>query len=249
MILYKLSFTSGKSYIGQTQRTVKVRMQQHLRSVNSGSQLAVHCAWRKHGEPVIEVIGKYNSAADLHAAEIAAIADFGTISPNGYNLGFGGETAPSKNPEVALKIAAKAKGRKQHSDEQKEIWRVQMAERMADPEYRQKMNDAVKASWTPERRAEVAEKSRKNATGVTFTEERKRKIGEANSNPSLATREKMSASAKKRGLNHSFTGETRKKISAHVTASWANPEIRAKRSAAIRAAFEKKKLAKLEAVQ
>lgn len=249
MILYKLSFTSGKSYIGQTQRTVKVRMQQHLRSVNSGSQLAVHCAWRKYGEPVIEVIGEFDSAADLNAAEIAAIVDFGTISPSGYNLGFGGETAPSKNPDVALKIANKARGRKQHSDEQKEIWRVQMAERMADPQYRQKMNDAVKASWTPERRAIAAEIARKNSTGVVFTEERKRKISEANSNPSLESRAKMSASAKKRGNNNKFTGETRKKISAHVTASWADPEIRAKRSAAIRAAFEKKKLAKLEAAQ
>jgi hypothetical protein len=249
MILYKLTFMSGKSYIGQTQRTVKVRMQQHQRSVNSDSQLAVHCAWRVHGAPTLEILGEFEDAADLHNAEIAAITTYGTISPNGYNIGYGGETAPSKNPEVAAKIAAKARGRKQHSDELKEGWREVMADRMADPVYREKMRLANLAYWTPERKAKRAEEARSRASGVVFTEERKRKIGLANSNPTPKTREKMSAAAKKRGKNHNFSEEARAKISAHVAASWADPIVHAKRSEAIRAAFARKKQSKLEAGQ
>ncbi len=235
MILYKLTFANGKIYIGQTQKTLKVRMQHHRQNVKHGSQLAVHCAWRKHGEPDIAVIGEYSCAAVLHRAEIAAIKLFGSLAPAGYNIGYGGETAPSKNPEVAAKIATKATGRKV-SEYARQRSSEQMAERMADSEYRAKVDAAVKASWTPERRAAASELARQRATGVKFTDERRRKISEAKRNITPETRAKMSASAKARGCNNAFTDETRAKLSANAKAKWADKEHAEARKAAALAA-------------
>lgn len=235
MLLYKLCFSSGKNYIGQTQRTMKVRMLQHERSVNGGSQLAVHCAWRKHGKPVVELIGEFDCAADLHAAEIAAIASHGTLSPFGYNIGYGGETAPSKNPEVAAKIAAKARGRKCMTPEHKANSAKAMRERMADPEYVENVLKAQEAYWTPERRAEQAEIARARSTGVKFTDERRANIAKSKQNLSAETRAKMSASAKQR-KRLPFSDEHCANISQSVAKSWADETIRSKRSAAIKVA-------------
>ena len=110
-IIYKLLFASGKAYIGQTVRTMNTRIAQHKRSVRSGSLLPVHCAWRKYGEPAISLIAEFDTQEELHAAEKAAIIALGTLAPQGYNVAYGGETAPSKNPDVAAKISAKAAGR------------------------------------------------------------------------------------------------------------------------------------------
>lgn len=244
MHLYLLKFSSGKCYIGQTQRGMKVRMQHHRNQAANGSHLAVHCAWRKYGEPDISVIGLFPDVAALHAAEIAAIASYATLAPHGYNIGHGGETAPSKNPDVAAKISAKAKGRKQHSEEFKAARSRAMAQRMADPAYREKMRLANEAYWTEERRVAQAEKSRDMATGVKFSAARRANIGTANRNPSQGTRLKMSAAAKARGLNNHFTEASREKLAKATSTTWQNPEIRAKRSAAIRAGHAKRRIAK-----
>lgn len=239
MILYKLTFKSGKNYIGQTQRTMKLRMQQHSNNAKYGSPLAVHAAWRKYGEPECEIIGEFENADELHAAEIAAIKEFNCLSPNGYNLGFGGETAPSKNPEVAKKIAAKATGRKL-TPEQRAVRSEMMRKRWEDEGYRARMAEKLRNGWTPERRAQRAEESRARATGVKFTDERRARIGAAIRNPSTETRAKMSASAKARGAQHSFAPETRAKLASAVAASWQDPEIRDRRSRAIREAKRKR---------
>src|SRR3990167_5180704 len=111
--LYMLTFTSGKSYIGQTVRKMKTRLTQHRYSAMHGdSQLPVHCAWRKYGEPKCSVLGNFETHDGLHQAEIDAISECGTLVPNGYNLHFGGTTSPALNPIVAAKIGAKSKGRK-----------------------------------------------------------------------------------------------------------------------------------------
>lgn len=238
MILYKLTFQSGKSYIGQTVRTLETRVAQHNQAANAGSLLAVHCAWRVHGKPSVETLGLYETADALHDAEIAAIAAHGTMSPSGYNLGHGGETAPSKNPEVAAKIAAKAKGRL-HGDDAKAAIGAASASKWQDEEYRAKVVAGVTRAWTPERRLETAARAAAQK-GAKRSPEICAKMRLARANTSDATRAKMSASAKAR-VREAFTPETCVKISAHVTASWQDPDIRLRRSAAIRAAHQRRK--------
>lgn len=203
--LYQLTFATGKVYIGQTTRPLRTRMVAHRQAVKADSRLPVHCAWRVHGEPQIEVIGTFKTHEELHAAEVDAIKTMNTQCPNGYNITIGGDTAPSKNPEVAAKIAAKALGRKHKNPERfvevtKKLWQ--------DPEYREKVSAGLKAAWTPEMRAAASERSRNRAGTYKHSEETKAKI--SNRVVSDETRARMSASA----LGKVISAETRAKMSA-----------------------------------
>lgn len=238
--LYKLIFSSGKLYIGQTVRTMQTRMAQHRRSaMNGNSQLPIHCAWRKYGEPSVEIIGEYESPEALHEAEIAAIQQYNTLSPNGYNVTHGGDTAPSKAKSVAAKISAKAKGRKHSAEVIAAVAEASKAH-WQDPEYQQKVSDGLKASWTPERRAAAAERMRirvteRRASGWTMPQEQRDKI--AAKVITAETRQRMSESAKAR-VREPFSAETCSKISANTKQAWKNEEITQKRIAAIKAAWD-----------
>jgi hypothetical protein len=236
LILYKLTFSNGKVYIGQTVRMLEVRMAQHGRGARANSLLPVHCAWRKHGEPSVDLLGEYGSMDELHTAEIAAIAEYGCVAPLGYNVSFGGETAPSKNPNVAAKIAAKARGRKA-SDATREVVRNASISHWQDEAYRAKVHAGVMASWTPEMRAAAGERSRARK-GEKRSEEAKANMrGRVFSEEHRA---RMSTAAKAR-IREPRTEETCRRLAASVAASWQDPEIRAKRSAAIREGHRRRK--------
>lgn len=246
--LYKLTFSSGKCYIGQTVRKMISRITQHRQSVRTGSMLPVHCAWRIYGEPFVEVIGEFETSDQLHAAEIAAIKNHNTLSPFGYNLGAGGETAPSKNSEVAKKISVKAKGRK-HSDTVIAAMSANSKQRWENQEYRDKVLNAVKASWTPERRLARSEKSKtlwanRKINGWEVSESTKEKMRQREF--SEDHRAKMSAAAKAR-VRVKVTENTRNKLSETAKTAWNNPEITAKRTASIRAAWTPEKKAEMAA--
>lgn len=235
-ILYKLTFASGKVYIGQTVRTMEIRLSQHRTAANRGSPLAVHCAWRKYGDPLIEIIGEYRAPEELHKAEIAAIAEYDCRIPNGYNISTGGDTSPATVPEVAAKIAEKARGRKiNNTERRKEI----AAELWQRPEYREARSAKSKALWAdPEYRAKVSAKQRagwakKIADGWTMPEETKAKLrGRKRSDEARA---KMSAaqSGKKRGP---LSAEARAKIAEKTRQAWQNKELTARRIEAMKAA-------------
>lgn len=108
LTLYKLTFGNGKSYIGQTTRMLELRLKEHRKASNG---LAVSRAWRKHGEPVVTVLATFTSQEQLDEAERAAIVEHCTTRPAGYNICEGGRPAPMRNPEVAIKVGAKLKGR------------------------------------------------------------------------------------------------------------------------------------------
>lgn len=238
--LYRLTFSNGKSYIGQTVRAMNTRIAQHGQMAKAGSLLPVHCAWRMHGKPEVKVVSEHSDTLLLHEAEKAAIIEFKTLAPDGYNLSHGGDTAPSKNPDVAAKISAKAKGRKH---ENTESWSAASKRQWSNPEYREKVISAVKSSWTEEKRKARSEKSKamwadKKSAGWKMPESTKDKLSIAGSNRSSETRAKMSASAKRRA-RAPRTPETCARLSASIKASWQNPEIRAARSAAIREGHKK----------
>lgn len=263
--LYKLTFSSNKSYIGQTTRKMQTRLLQHANSARTGSMLAVHCAWRMYGEPVVELIGDYSSQEELHAAEISAIVSHKTLSPHGYNIGFGGETAPSKNPEVAAKISAKGKGRK-YSDTSS--FSAAVKAKWLLPEYREKMTKSLKAAWTPEMREARSKKAKefwdkRRAAGWQMPQSQKDKLAarviskEWRANMSIAakgkpkaarsdvTRKKISENTKEFWSNKqnsenracsiksAWTPEKRAAMAAKAAATWRNPEVRAKRLAAM----------------
>lgn len=149
--LYKLDFANGKSYIGITTKTAEERFRGHKRSFIAGSALAVHRAWRKHGEPVLTVLAVVEDK-DLAETEIRAIKAFNTMVPNGYNTLEGGQQSPLLNPAVAAKVSEAMKGNK----------------------------SSVGRKLTDEHKAKIgqASKGRQTRLGAHHTEEAKRKISE-----------------------------------------------------------------------
>jgi hypothetical protein len=241
-ILYKLNFSSGKSYIGQTMRNMDIRFGQHRRSaINGGSMLAVHCAWRKHGEPDIEILmSDIENQDDMHQAEIESIEKYGTISPGGYNVGHGGETAPSKNVIVAEKIRKKATGRKYNNSAERSLTMKKVWE---GAEYRAKISASLKKNWTPERREEARQRilavwKKRKEDGWKMPESTKKKISEKAITPD--TREKMSR-AKKGKPGRSQSASEKSLASKRMKEFWSNPENTARRSLKIREALAIKK--------
>jgi len=112
--LYQLTFPNDKRYIGITTHTAEVRARGHRTLARSGGKTAVSAAIRLYGDFKVEtlVVAEIDYLRDL---EIKVIAAFGTLAPDGYNLGLGGEIAPTLNPDVA----AKHKGNKHASREGK----------------------------------------------------------------------------------------------------------------------------------
>lgn len=234
VFLYKLTFPNGKVYIGQTVRKMQIRFNQHKTAANRGSLLAVHCAWRKYGEPSVSIIDECENREQLNQAEIDAIQSHGALVPGGYNIGFGGDASPTKSPITCAKIAAAARGRKvDNTPRRQEIAR----ELWQSDEYRAKMTESLKAMWSdPKQRQSRSEKmkaawARRKAEGWTMPEETKAKMRAKV--VSEETRAKMSASArgKTRGPR---SAETRAKIAQKTKEAWQNPELTARRVAAIR---------------
>jgi predicted GIY-YIG superfamily endonuclease len=149
--LYKLTFSNGKCYIGQTIKSVEHRYKKHKNDMLRGSKLAVHCAWRKYGDPMVECIEVFDTHDDLHKAEIKTIQECKTMSPNGYNVGYGGETSPSLNPDVAKKIGDKVRGMKR-TDEQKSEMSIRASGNWKKDGYREAVLAGVSAAWTEEAR-------------------------------------------------------------------------------------------------
>jgi len=246
-ILYVLKFSSGKNYVGQTTRDMKTRFLQHKNSsLNGNSKLAVHCAWRKHGEPDVDIIDdSFESSEDLHNAEKYLISSLNTIVPNGYNLGYGGETAPSKNPMVAKKISEKAIGRKIDNSERRseiatELWQSK--------DYRNKMSESLKKSWDDEKREKVSIRmkefwKKRKESGWKMPEKTKEKI--SNKEISQETKDKMSESAKRRGQNNNCP-HARKVNSDKLKSLWADPEKRAERVEALKKSWVRRKLSNNE---
>jgi hypothetical protein len=216
-----------------------VRMAQHRTAANRGSNLPVHNAWRKYGEPSVSILLECDCVKQLHQAEIDMIRDCGTLVPHGYNLGLGGETAPSKSPEVAAKISAKAKGRKiADTSAVSEGMRL----KWHNEEYRQKVSDGLKASWDSEMRQEASVRAKKmwdtrKANGWSMPDATKDKLSKKVI--SDETRAKMSAAAKAR-KDRKHSPETRAKISAATKRAWQDEQLTDRRVSAIKQAKAKK---------
>lgn len=237
--LYQLTFSNGKAYIGQTVRNMNVRMAQHRTAANRGSNLPVHNAWRKYGEPSVSILLECDCVEQLHQAEIDMIRDCGSLVPNGYNLGLGGETTPSKTPEVAAKIAAKARGRKiADTSSMSEAVRI----KWQNEDYRQKVSDGLKASWDDDKRQGASARAKKmwatrKANGWVMPDSTKEKLSQKTR--SDETKAKMSASAKAR-KDRKHSPETRAKIAAATKRTWQDEKITDRRVSAIRQAKAKK---------
>ncbi len=113
MLIYKWTNKSnGKSYIGQTTKTLSKRIKTHINTANIGSSLPLHCAIRKYGinSFIIEKIAEAKTIEGLNALEEHYIKLTNCLAPNGYNLNSGGRNF-AKHPDTILKMSVSAKRR------------------------------------------------------------------------------------------------------------------------------------------
>jgi group I intron endonuclease len=201
-ILYKLTFSSGKAYIGVTRRRLSARMQDHRKRAGrtrKDEKFAIYEAWRKYGEPVVEILAVVENE-DLAAAEIRAIELFRTLSPNGYNLTLGGDGVRT--------------GRKV-SEETKEKLRIANLGKKQSLETRKRRSEALTGRICSEdTRRKIGEKNRINSLGKS---------------PSAHTRKLLSEASK--GRTHSVSEEARARMSAAKKGkSWTEAQRNARRN-------------------
>ena len=161
MPLYLITSPTGKQYVGITTLPVNRRMTGHKTAARQGSPYPLHAAIRKYGfdKMVVEILHPSRDIEELHALEIAAIAERNTVAPAGYNLTDGGEgtTGHIVTEEQRLVISARL-SKKWKDPEFAAACRERSAEQgrrtMSDPEHIAKIKVGQKAYWTDEIRAE-----------------------------------------------------------------------------------------------
>jgi group I intron endonuclease len=115
MILYKITNkVNGKSYIGQSTRSIETRWKQHCRKTKSRYKCTLlYYAIQKYGSEAFEIkpLARCNSLDEMNHREEYYIKIFNTMSKNGYNLTTGGK---SRTPSVESrrKMSRAGKGRK-----------------------------------------------------------------------------------------------------------------------------------------
>lgn len=168
--LYLLTFPNGKSYVGVAKRP-NVRLRQHRKNAETGKSFALSQAWRKHGAPTMQIVGKAANYETAFAMEVALIKQLNTKAPNGYNMTDGGDSLIGviRGEEWRAKVAAR--NRKRGADPSERETRSQMTRmHWTDPEYRARVNAARNArqadlqtdpEWKAKRAAKRAESMRK----------------------------------------------------------------------------------------
>lgn len=131
--LYKLTFPSGKSYIGITGKTVAERFRTHVRNAKHRN-FAISNAVNKYGvESIsIETLFESDDWELLCVLEIDAIKSFNTRSPHGYNTTAGGDGVSDRDEAQTLKMMEAAR-----KPERRKRIAETVNQRLADPEYRE----------------------------------------------------------------------------------------------------------------
>lgn len=153
MIVYAITHcVTGKRYIGMTEGRLSRRWTEHKHAAKGGVRTVLYSAIRKYGPKafVVEELAAVLPGLDRKAlgeVERIVIAQEGTIIPKGYNMTPGGDGLPSGSANPNT-------GRK-HS-----------AQDVAN----------MKASWTPERRAKMADLRRSRNVVMNQSPEHKAKL-------------------------------------------------------------------------
>ena len=218
--LYRLSFPNGKTYIGVSFFTAQKRFKQHLWSAKKSNQLAYR-AWRKHGEPMLKVLAVVENVL-LHEIEIKAIASYGTLTPNGYNMTLGGDGTPGliHSLETRAKFSIISKARIYSAETRKKIGAKSKGRKLS-PESSAKKSATLRALMAiPEERAKRGRK------GKRLSPEHRAKISASH------TGKKISPGTKARLASYNvgrvFTAEHRANLSASAENRVCTPETKAK---------------------
>jgi group I intron endonuclease len=115
MIIYKATNKiNGKVYIGYTSKSLNERIKLHLKKATNSKEKSYNqsfkLAIRKYGISNFdwEILYECNTKEEAFEKEIECIRMYNSITPNGYNMTFGGEGG-IPNDEVKSKISKSLK--------------------------------------------------------------------------------------------------------------------------------------------
>lgn len=153
MIIYKATNKiNGKMYIGQTARTLDVRMAEHARHSNTPFDRAVQKYGMENFD--VETIDTASSIDELNQKEIYWIKYYNTYGDNGYNACIGGEnTKGYHHREESKAKMSEAKRRmyigennpfygKRHSEETCKRFSEQRTGRKLSPEWKRHLSES-----------------------------------------------------------------------------------------------------------
>jgi group I intron endonuclease len=164
---------NDKVYIGQTtQHNVATRWGEHIKSINSDVDSYLIRAFKLHGIEnfVFSVLSEIPND-QLDNAEIDAISNKNSLSPNGYNIREGGSRG--KHSQESIDKIRESHIGKKHTDETKEKLRQLNIGKKHTPESIEKTRRAM--SGKPKTR-EAVEKSARARTGLRRSVEVKEKM-------------------------------------------------------------------------
>jgi group I intron endonuclease len=125
---------TGKQYVGLTKQIMQRRWRGHVQAARYGVQTALYSAIRKYGDDafLIEVIASCIDRSSSGIVESAAIVQFGTKSPQGYNLTDGGEGVRGLPREIVERTALINRGRKHSLEVRRLIGLASIGRKMTD---------------------------------------------------------------------------------------------------------------------
>lgn len=114
---------NGKSYIGKTIKTIKVRQSWHQGVASRGEGWSFHNALRKYGLSAFDwsIVFETNDPDLLSVMEQEFIRRYKTKRPHGYNLTDGGDGIIGRTPESLAQVADFHRGRKRSDETRKRI--------------------------------------------------------------------------------------------------------------------------------
>lgn len=211
---------NGKQYVGQTIRTVKERWYEHcycaLHGITNNS--AVDRAIAKYGADsfTVETIAEGVPVEELCALETEKIIEYGTLSPNGYNLVASQERGYVVSDETRAKLSAASKrGHAMSSPDRYAKIGMKSRGKHSMPMHPNTRAALIAANVGKKRPADVREK---------ISESAKRRI------LSRTPEEKSAISAAiSEGNRRRFQREDERVLaSERLTAKWRDPEYREK---------------------
>lgn len=201
-IIYRLTSPSGKAYVGQTRYRFHKRLRDHR-----NKRSAIGSAIRRYGEHnfIMEKLLVGVSVGNLNCLECFSIGLSVSLSPFGYNMTSGGDTAVLVSGDTRLRMSQSAKGKLISAETRARMGAVQRGRHRTE-ETRAKMGASHRGrKVSPEGRARMSAAMKKRALtwsckGRVVSQRTKEKLASANRGrkPSSETRLKMSAAQKRR---------------------------------------------------
>jgi len=159
-VLYRITSPSGKSYIGVGKYSAEVRFKKHSHDAKSGRKTALCNAIRHYGAEAMRVETLVISTSEYcFDLEVKAIAAFGTLCPNGYNMTTGGEGIHEMDPETTRRhrdairtpehraFASASSKIHRNTEKARAKTSADMKSRWQDPQWVATFSEKMKAKW------------------------------------------------------------------------------------------------------